>query len=297
MTAAKQALLSVSDKRGVLELARGLSGLGLRILSTGGTARLLMEAGVKVTEVGDYTGFPEMLDGRVKTLHPKVHAGILARRDHPAHVAAITRAGIPTIDVVVVNLYPFVQTVSRPDSTLEEAVENIDIGGPTMLRAAAKNYQHVAVVTDPEDYAGLLNELTASGGGVSLATRLRLACKAFSHTAAYDGAISNYLTAFDAAGQRGSFPGQINFNYAKVQDLRYGENPHQYAAFYRDLRPVPGGLSNYLQLQGKELSYNNIADADAAWECVKTFDAPACVIVKHANPCGVAVETGTLQAY
>jgi phosphoribosylaminoimidazolecarboxamide formyltransferase/IMP cyclohydrolase len=297
MTAAKQALLSVSDKRGVLELARGLSGLGFGILSTGGTARLLREAGVKVTEVGDYTGFPEMLDGRVKTLHPKVHAGILARRDHPAHVAAITRAGIPTIDVVVVNLYPFVQTVSRPDSTLEEAVENIDIGGPTMLRAAAKNYQHVAVVTDPEDYAGLLNELTASGGGVSLATRLRLACKAFSHTAAYDGAISNYLTAFDAAGQRGSFPGQINFNYAKVQDLRYGENPHQHAAFYRDLRPVPGGLSNYLQLQGKELSYNNIADADAAWECVKTFDAPACVIVKHANPCGVAVETGTLQAY
>jgi phosphoribosylaminoimidazolecarboxamide formyltransferase/IMP cyclohydrolase len=190
-----------------------------------------------------------------------------------------------------------VQTVARPNCTLEEAVENIDIGGPTMVRAAAKNYQHVAIVTDPGDYAELLNELTASGGGVSLATRFRLACKAFSHTAAYDSAISNYLTALDAAGQRGGFPGQINFNYAKVQELRYGENPHQQAAFYRDLQRVPGALSNYLQLQGKELSYNNIADADAAWECVKTFDAPACVIVKHANPCGVAIGAGILEAY
>jgi phosphoribosylaminoimidazolecarboxamide formyltransferase/IMP cyclohydrolase len=238
-----------------------------------------------------------MLDGRVKTLHPKVHAGILARRDLPAHVEAITQARIPSIDVVVVNLYPFIQAVSRPECTLEEAIENIDIGGPTMVRAAAKNHQHVAIVTDPDDYAELLTELTASGGGLSLATRFRLACKAFSHTAAYDSAISNYLTAFDAAGQRGAFPEQINFNYAKVQDLRYGENPHQQAAFYRDLRPAPGALSNYVQLQGKELSYNNIADADAAWECVKTFDAPTCVIVKHANPCGVATGAGTLQAY
>jgi phosphoribosylaminoimidazolecarboxamide formyltransferase/IMP cyclohydrolase len=297
MTASKQALISVSDKRGVLELARGLSGLGFGLLSTGGTARMLMEAGLQVTEVGEYTGFPEMLDGRVKTLHPKVHAGILARRDLPAHLEALARAGIPTIDVVVVNLYPFVQTVARPDCTLEEAIENIDIGGPTMVRAAAKNYRHVAVVTDPADYDELLSELAASGGGVSLATRFRLACKAFSHTAAYDSAVSNYLTALDPAGQRVSFPGQINFNYAKVQDLRYGENPHQHAAFYRDLQAVPGALSSYAQLQGKELSYNNIADADAAWECVKTFDAPACVIVKHANPCGVAVGSGTLQAY
>jgi len=297
MTASKQALISVSDKRGVVELARGLSGLGFGILSTGGTARLLAEAGVRVTEVGDYTGFPEMLDGRVKTLHPKVHAGILARRDLPAHVEAMTQARIPTIDVVVVNLYPFIQAVSRPECTLEEAIENIDIGGPTMVRAAAKNHQHVAIVTDPDDYVELLTELTASGGGLSLATRFRLACKAFSHTAAYDSAISNYLTAFDAAGQRGAFPEQINFNYAKVQDLRYGENPHQQAAFYRDLRPAPGALSNYVQLKGKERSYNNIADADAEWECVKTFDAPTCVIVKHANPCGVATGAGTLQAY
>ncbi len=252
---------------------------------------------MKVTEVGDYTGFPEMLDGRVKTLHPKVHAGILARRDLPAHMQAMARAEIPAIDVVVVNLYPFVQTITRPGCTLEEAIENIDIGGPTMVRAAAKNYQHVAVVTDPQDYGDVLAELAASGGALSLATRWRLARKAFSHTAAYDSAISNYLTGLDAAGQRSGFPEQLNLNYTKVQDLRYGENPHQHAAFYRDLQRVPGALSNYVQLQGKELSYNNIADADAAWECVKTFDAPACVIVKHANPCGVAVGTDTLAAY
>jgi phosphoribosylaminoimidazolecarboxamide formyltransferase/IMP cyclohydrolase len=210
---------------------------------------------------------------------------------------AMAHAAIPTIDVVVVNLYPFVQTVARPGCTLEEAIENIDIGGPAMVRAAAKNYQHVAIVTDPRDYPEVLAELTASGGALSLATRLRLARKAFSHTAAYDGAISNYLTAFDAQGQRTAFPEQLNLNYTKVQDLRYGENPHQQAAFYRDLKAVPGALSNYVQLQGKELSYNNIADADAAWECVKTFEAPACVIVKHANPCGVAVGAGPLPAY
>jgi phosphoribosylaminoimidazolecarboxamide formyltransferase/IMP cyclohydrolase len=297
MTASKQALVSVSDKTGALELARGLRRLGFGILSTGGTARLLADAGVEVTEVGDYTGFPEMLDGRVKTLHPKVHAGILARRDLPAHMQALARAAIPTIDIVVVNLYPFVQTIARPDCTFEEAIENIDVGGPTMVRAAAKNYQHVGIVTDPQDYGEVLAELAASGGALSLATRLRLARKAFSHTAAYDSAIGNYLSAFDAKGQRGAFPEQLNLNYSKVQDLRYGENPHQQAAFYRDLRRVPGALSNYVQLQGKELSYNNIADADAAWECVKTFEAPACVIVKHANPCGVAVAAGTLTAY
>jgi phosphoribosylaminoimidazolecarboxamide formyltransferase/IMP cyclohydrolase len=297
MTAPKQALVSVSDKTGVPELARALRRLGFGILSTGGTARLLEQAGVEVTEVGDYTGFPEMLDGRVKTLHPKVHAGILARRDLPAHMQALARGAIPAIDIVVVNLYPFVQTIARPGCTLADAIENIDIGGPTLVRAAAKNYQHVAIVTDPQDYGDILAELAASAGALSLATRLRLARKAFSHTAAYDGAIGNYLTALDAKGQPGAFPEQLNLSYAKVQDLRYGENPHQHAAFYRDLQRVPGALSNYVQLQGKELSYNNIADADAAWECVKTLEGPGCVIVKHANPCGAAVGSDTLSAY
>jgi phosphoribosylaminoimidazolecarboxamide formyltransferase/IMP cyclohydrolase len=295
--ASRQALISVSDKTGVVDFARGLARLGIGILSTGGTARILQEAGIGVTEVGAYTGFPEMLDGRVKTLHPKVHGGILARRNLPAHMDALARAGIPTIDIVVVNLYPFARTVARPDCTLEEAIENIDIGGPTMVRAAAKNHEHVAIVTDPADYAALLQELESCDGSLSAGTRFRLACKAFSHTAAYDGAISNYLTAFDGEGKRADFPAQFNASFAKVQDLRYGENPHQKAAFYRDLRPVPGALSNYTQLQGKELSYNNIADADAAWECVKTFEAPACVIIKHANPCGVAVGKDLLEAY
>jgi len=298
MTPNKQALISVSDKTGVVELARELAGLGFTILSTGGTAKLLLEAGIGVTEVGAYTGFPEMLDGRVKTLHPKVHAGILARRDAPTHMDAMVRAGLPLIDVVVVNLYPFAQTVARSDCTLEDAIENIDIGGPAMLRAAAKNWQHVAVVTDPADYAGLLREMKSSGGSLTPARRFELARKAFSHTAAYDSAISNYLTAIaPAGGERAAFPERLNLNFAKVQDLRYGENPHQRAAFYRDLQPVPGALSNYAQIQGKELSYNNIADADAAWECVKTFDRPACVIVKHANPCGVATASELLSAY
>ena len=293
----RQALISVSDKSGAAELARVLHASGIGILSTGGTAKLLREAGVPVVEIGDYTGFPEMLDGRVKTLHPKVHAGILARRDLPAHIQAMTRADIPTIDLVIVNLYPFVKTVSTAGCTLEEAIENIDIGGPTMVRAAAKNWQHVAVVTDPADYPALIAEMQTANGAISVETRYRLARKAFSHTAAYDGAISNYLTATDIDGARHAFPGQINMSFAKIQDLRYGENPHQQAAFYRDLDPVPGALSNYRQLQGKELSYNNIADADAAWECVKTFEQPACVIIKHANPCGVAVAGGTAQAY
>jgi len=296
MTVRRQALISVSDKSGVVELARGLGALGYTILSTGGTARLLSEAGMAVTEVGTYTGFPEMLDGRVKTLHPKVHAGILAQRDNPAHMQAMAGAGLATIDLVVVNLYPFVQAVARPGCTLEEAIENIDIGGPTMVRAAAKNHAHVAVVTDPADYGEVLRELQTAGS-VSAQTRFSLARKAFSHTAAYDGAISNYLTAIGADGQRTQFPDQINFSLRKVQDLRYGENPHQHAAFYGELEPVPGSLASYRQLQGKALSYNNIADADAAWECVKTFDAPACVIVKHANPCGVAVADSAAEAY
>jgi phosphoribosylaminoimidazolecarboxamide formyltransferase/IMP cyclohydrolase len=292
----KQALLSVSDKTGLVEFARELRGLGVAILSTGGTARLLKDAGLTVTEVGDYTGFPEMLDGRVKTLHPKIHAGILARKDSPEHMAAMQKTGIPAIDLVVVNLYPFSQTVARSDCSLEEAIENIDIGGPAMVRAAAKNYKSVAVVTDPEDYGPLLAEMK-SAGAVGQEFRFQLARKAFSHTAAYDGAISNYLTSLDSEGQRQTFPERLNLAFNIAQPLRYGENPHQRASFYRELAAVPGSLSSYTQLQGKELSYNNIADADAAWECVKTFDLPACVIVKHANPCGVAVASTPLAAY
>jgi phosphoribosylaminoimidazolecarboxamide formyltransferase/IMP cyclohydrolase len=293
----RQALISLSDKTGAVDFGRALHRFGFEILSTGGTAKLLREAGIKVTEIGDYTGFPEMLDGRVKTLHPKVHAGILARRDLPAHVEAMAKAGIPAIDLVAVNLYPFVETISRADCSLEQAIENIDIGGPTMVRAAAKNWQHVAVVTDPADYPALIAEMESASGAISVETRFRLARKAFSHTASYDGAISNYLTATDIYGKHGGFPDQFNSSFVKVQDLRYGENPHQQAAFYRDLKPVPGALSNYVQRQGKELSYNNIADADAAWECVKTFDQPACVIIKHANPCGVAVAASAVEAY
>ncbi len=297
MTIIKQALLSVSDKSGILELAQGLQQLGITILSTGGTAKLLADAGIPVVEVSDYTGFPEMLDGRVKTLHPKIHAGILGRRDLPAHVATMQQHGLPNIDLVVVNLYPFSATVAKPHCTLEDAIENIDIGGPTMVRAAAKNHPHVAIVTDPNGYADLLAEMQTNDNALSDATRFDLAKKAFSHTAAYDSAISNYLTTIQADGTRNEYPEQINFNFAKVQDMRYGENPHQSAAFYRDLTVVPGGIADYLQVQGKALSYNNIGDADAAWECVKTFVECACVIVKHANPCGVAIAATPLQAY
>jgi phosphoribosylaminoimidazolecarboxamide formyltransferase/IMP cyclohydrolase len=297
MTAIKQALLSVSDKSGIVDLARGLAGFGITLISTGGTAKLLRDAGLAVTEVADYTGFPEMLDGRVKTLHPKVHAGILARRDDARHQAELGRARIPTIDLVVVNLYPFAATVARPGCTLAEAVENIDIGGPAMVRSAAKNYPHVAVVTDPADYAPLLSELAATGGALGLQTRLRLARKAFSHTAQYDGAVSNYLTALDDAGNRARFPQRLNLQFERVQLLRYGENPHQEAAFYRDLEPAAGSLGTCRQRQGKALSFNNIADADAAWECVKGFSEPGCVIVKHANPCGAAVAGTLAEAY
>ena len=298
MALIKQALLSVSDKTGLADFARGLARHGVTLISTGGTASLLREAGLTVTEIADYTGFPEMLDGRVKTLHPKVHGGILARRDLPAHNAAIERAGIQPIDLVVVNLYPFAQTVARADCTLADAIENIDIGGPAMVRSAAKNFQHVAVVTDPADYAPLLKEMAASGGAVGAEMRYRLAQKAFAHTAAYDGAISNYLTSTDASGeQRGPFSERLTLQFELAQALRYGENPHQAAAFYRDPAPAPGALALYRQLQGKELSYNNIADADAAWECVKTFDQAACVIVKHANPCGVAIGASALETY
>jgi phosphoribosylaminoimidazolecarboxamide formyltransferase/IMP cyclohydrolase len=238
-----------------------------------------------------------MLDGRVKTLHPRVHAGILARRDSAEHMRALKEAGILPIDLVAVNLYPFSATVARPGCVLEEAIENIDIGGPALLRSAAKNYQHVAVVTDPADYEPILKEMASASGAVGLETRFRLAQKAFSHTAAYDGAISNYLTALDSAGRRAQFPRRLNLQFDLAQTLRYGENPHQHAAFYRDLEPAPGGIGAFVQKQGKELSYNNIADADAAWECVKTFDQAACVIVKHANPCGVAIGASLLEAY
>ncbi len=296
MTPVRQALISVSDKAGVVELARALAALGIAILSTGGTAKLLAREGVDATEVSSYTGFPEMLDGRVKTLHPRIHGGILARRDRPGHLAAIREAGIAPIDLIVVNLYPFTATVADPDCRLEDAVENIDIGGPALLRAAAKNYDAVCVVVDRHDYAMVLAELR-SAGGVCHATRFSLAKKAFAHTAAYDGAIANYLTSLDDRNRRGDFPDILTIQLRKVQQMRYGENPHQSAAFYRDDPPVAGSLANYRQLQGKELSYNNIADSDAAWECVKSFTEPACVIVKHANPCGAAIGENLLAAY
>ena len=292
-----RALLSVSDKTGLADFASGLARLGVTLLSTGGTAKALADAGVPVVEIGDYTGFPEMLDGRVKTLHPKVHGGVLARRDDPGHLAALEKHSIPTIDLVVVNLYPFRETVAKPGCTLEDAIENIDIGGPAMVRSAAKNWRDVGIVVDPADYAVLLSELEAHGRVLSAETRFALARKAFSHTAAYDGAISNWLTARGPDGAAATFPDRLNLQAEKVEDLRYGENPHQQAAFYRDLRPAAGTIATYRQLQGKELSYNNIADSDAAWECVKSFAETACVIVKHANPCGVAVADDCLAAY
>ena len=303
----RQALLSLSDKRGALEFAQGLAALGVSLLSTGGTARLLREAGLAMTEIGEYTGFPEMLDGRVKTLHPKVHGGILARRDLPAHMDTLKAHDIPAIDLVCVNLYPFAATVARPGVTLAEAIENIDIGGPTMLRSAAKNYAGVAVVTDPDDYPRLLAEMQRDGRTLSLETRFELAKKAFVHTARYDGMIANWLSGLadgaetnadaPAPSAPATFPERLQLAFDRAEILRYGENSHQRAAFYRDAAPVPGGIAAYRQLQGKELSYNNIADADAAWECVKSFAAPACVIVKHANPCGVAIAGGLAEAY
>ena len=299
------ALISVSDKTGVLDFARALAGLGVRLLSTGGTARLLAAAGLAVTEVSEVTGSPEMLDGRVKTLHPRIHGGLLARRDLPEHMAALASHGIAPIDLLVVNLYPFAQATARADCTLEDAIENIDIGGPAMLRAAAKNWADVAVLIDPADYARVISEMAA--GGVQRNTKFMLAKKVFAHTAAYDGMVSNYLGALQAGSEdsvaaiplREPYPATYTLQLNKTQDLRYGENPHQSAAFYRDATPLPspGALAGWTQLQGKALSYNNIADADAAWECVKTFDAPACVIVKHANPCGVALAPSLVAAY
>ena len=297
------ALISVSDKTGILEFAQALHALGIKLLSTGGTAKLLADAGLPVTEVADHTGFPEMLDGRVKTLHPKVHGGLLARRDLPEHMAALTAHDIATLDLLVVNLYPFEATVAKPGCTLEDAIENIDIGGPAMVRSAAKNWKDVGVLTDASQYAGVLAELQA-GGKLTDKTRFALSVAAFNRISQYDGAISDYLSAidFDASSAsampvRADFPAQYNGQFIKLQDLRYGENSHQKAALYRDVNPAPGALVMAKQLQGKELSYNNIADADAAWECVKSFVDVACVIVKHANPCGVAVGADALEAY
>ena len=291
----RRALLSVSDKSGIVELATALAARGIELLSTGGTFKLLRDQGVAVTEVSAHTGFPEMMDGRVKTLHPKIHGGLLGRRG--TDDAVMAEHGIAPIDILVLNLYPFEATVAKPGHTFDEAIENIDIGGPAMLRSAAKNHADVAVVTKASQYAELLAELDREGG-ITKTTRFKLAVAAFNGVAAYDAAISDYLSAIEADGSRAAFPGQANLRFEKVMDLRYGENPHQSAAFYRDLNPLPGTLGTFQQLQGKELSYNNIGDADAAWECVRSFTKPACVIVKHANPCGVAVSLeGIGQAY
>jgi phosphoribosylaminoimidazolecarboxamide formyltransferase / IMP cyclohydrolase len=297
MAIIKRALISVSDKTGILEFAKSLSEFGIEILSTGGTAKLFRDNQIPVIEVSDYTDFPEMLDGRVKTLHPKVHGGLLGRRDLPEHVAAMQAQAIPNIDLLVVNLYPFEATVAKANCTLEDAIENIDIGGPAMVRSAAKNWNDVTVVTDASQYAEVIAEMKATNGGTSKATRFALSVAAFNRISNYDGAISDYLSSFNTDGTRNPFPNQMNSRFVKVQDLRYGENPHQNAAFYRDLYPAPGSLVTAQQLQGKELSYNNIADADAAWECVKSFNTTACVIVKHANPCGVALGATALDAY
>ena len=300
-----KALLSVSDKTGIVAFAEQLHALGIQLLSTGGTAKLLAEAGLPVTEVAEITQFPEMLDGRVKTLHPAVHGGLLARRELPAHMAALHQHGIAPIDLLVVNLYPFEATVAKAGCTLADAIENIDIGGPAMVRSAAKNWKDVGVVTDADQYAAVLSDLKEHGR-LTDKHRFALSVAAFNRVAQYDGAISDYLSSVqvdvedidaEAVPELSAFPEQTNGVFVKVQDLRYGENAHQQAALYRELHPAPGSLVTGVQLQGKALSYNNIADADAAWECVKSFNQPACVIVKHANPCGVAVGEHALEAY
>ncbi len=295
MPAITRALISVSDKSGIVEFARALQQQQVEILSTGGTAKLLTEHGIPVIEVGDYTGFPEMMDGRVKTLHPKVHGGILGRRGIDETV--MQKHGIPPIDMIVVNLYPFEATVANPNCDLPTAIENIDIGGPTMLRAAAKNHAAVTVVTDAADYGRILDEMRANNGAVSDATRFDLAVKTFEHTARYDGAIANYLGT-RTGSEIATFPRTFSLQFKQSQVMRYGENPHQQAAFYIEQGAIEPGIATARQLQGKELSYNNIADTDAAIECVKQFEeGPACVIVKHANPCGVAVGNDLLSAY
>ncbi len=296
MPSITRALISVSDKTGIVEFARDLAEAGVEILSTGGTAKLLRDSGIAVMGVSDYTGFPEMMEGRVKTLHPKIHGGILGRRGIDDDV--MERHGIGRIDLIAVNLYPFQETVADPDCSLEDAIENIDIGGPTMIRAAAKNYRDVAVLVDPHDYGQIIQEIRSNKGEVSTDTCFRLALKTFEHTARYDGAIANYLGTIDEAGGRRDFPATINLQFRRAQDMRYGENPHQKAAFFVEQDIQESSVATAHQLQGKALSYNNIADTDAAIECIKQFDeAPACVIVKHANPCGVAFGATLREAY
>ncbi len=290
----RRALLSVSDKTGLIELARALAARKIQILSTGGTARLLADSGIATTEVARYTGFPEIMDGRLKTLHPKIHGGLLGRRG--TDEAVMAEQGIAPIDLLVVNLYPFAATIARPGCTYEEAVENIDIGGPAMLRAAAKNHESVLVVVDPADYTALLAELDAHLGGSTFPTRARLAAKAFAHTARYDTLVAAYLAARHGPPAE-EFPATLPLVYEKLQDLRYGENPHQRAAFYREPGARGAGIATARVLQGKDLSFNNIADADTAIECVRQFTEPACVIVKHANPCGAALATTLREAY
>jgi phosphoribosylaminoimidazolecarboxamide formyltransferase/IMP cyclohydrolase len=289
------ALISVSDKRGIIEFATRLVALGYGLLSTGGTARALAAAGLPVTEVSDHTGSPEIMGGRVKTLHPKIHGGLLGRAG--VDDAVMREQDIPRIDLAVINLYPFEAVTADADCTLEDAIENIDIGGPAMVRSAAKNFDAVGVVTSPDQYESVLAELEAGDGRLDHATRYRLAVAAFNRVAQYDDAISNYLSARSSAGETAAFPAQTNPCFVKVADLRYGENPHQKAAWYRDLYPAPGSLATARQHQGKELSYNNIGDADAAWECVRQFDQTACAIIKHANPCGAAVAADCGVAY
>ncbi|WP_159016585.1 bifunctional phosphoribosylaminoimidazolecarboxamide formyltransferase/IMP cyclohydrolase [Cognatiluteimonas profundi] len=291
----RRALLSVSDKTGLVELAQALVALGIDLVSTGGTAAAIRDAGLPVRDVSDLTGFPEMMDGRVKTLHPMVHGGLLGRSG--TDDAVMAAHGIEPIDLLVLNLYPFETVAANPDASMEDIIENIDIGGPAMLRSAAKNYARVAVATDPAQYGQVVAELQTNKGTLSAATRFALSVAAFNRVARYDACISDYLSSLDAAGGRALFPAQQNITFVKAMDLRYGENPHQQGAFYRDVDPVAGALATFTQLQGKELSYNNLADADAAWECVRQFDRAACVIVKHANPCGVAESQSCLDSY
>jgi phosphoribosylaminoimidazolecarboxamide formyltransferase/IMP cyclohydrolase len=289
------ALISVSDKTGIIEFATRLANLGYGLLSTGGTAKALAEAGLPVTEVSDHTGSPEIMGGRVKTLHPRIHGGLLARRGEDEAVMA--EQDIPRIDMAVINLYPFEEVTGRPGCRFDEAIENIDIGGPAMVRSAAKNFDAVAVVTSPDQYAGVLEKLEANDGRLDRSARYELAVAAFNRVAQYDDAISNYLSSQTAGRASETFPRQANTCFVKMADLRYGENPHQEAAWYRDLNPAPGSLASARQHQGKALSYNNIADADAAWECVRQFENTACAIIKHANPCGVAVGDSPSAAY
>lgn len=291
----RRALISVSDKEGILEFAKALYEQGVEILSTGGTAKLLIDNMIPVLEVSKHTGFPEIMDGRVKTLHPKIHGGILGRRGIDDNV--MKDNGIAAIDLVVVNLYPFAATVAKDNCSLEDAIENIDIGGPAMVRATAKNHAFVSIIVDPADYQRVLEELSSNSGTVTDATRFDLAVKAFEHTANYDGMIANYLGKIKQDGKKNEFSRTINLQFNKVQEMRYGENPHQNAAFYSEKNLNEACITTAKQLQGKELSFNNIGDTDAALECVKQFDEPACVIVKHANPCGVAIKNSLLQAY